>query len=231
MNETVWPQESALTRREMALGLAYLPFHTVAMPQLLNALAAVHPWMTTAVANGILYGVGTVFVALAFGRRLFAHYCLWMDRFSRVLLTMCRGYLLYMGLSLILGAVLPLLQPETAVNPNNEALSALRGADFRVTFALAIFIAPILEEILFRGVVFGWVREKFPRGSYAITWALFAAAHLWQFAVPGVPLGALALQYIPLSFALCYCYDKSGCLWAPICLHMINNMMAYNMIA
>ena len=70
--ERTWLREPELTRREAALGLAYLPFHVMAMPQLLNALSVAHPGLTVGVANGILYGLAAVFTALGWYQKLAA---------------------------------------------------------------------------------------------------------------------------------------------------------------
>ena len=230
MKHHPWTLEPELTRREKALGLAYLPFHVLGLPQLLGALATAHPELTTATANLILYGVGMVFLALAFGKRLFAHYNLWVDNAGRVLLTLGKSFLLFMALTVVLAVILPVLQMESLTNPNNEMLMNLSGADFRVTFALAIFIAPILEETLFRGVLFGALRGKSAPAAYGVSCLAFALAHLWQYAALGPQVWLLVLQYLPVSIALCYAYEKTGCLWTPILVHMMNNMLAYNML-
>lgn len=228
--ERTWLREPELTRREAALGLAYLPFHVMAMPQLLNALSVAHPGLTVGVANGILYGLAAVFTALAFGKRLFAHYNIWVDNAGRVLLTLVKSFLLFLGLTAVLSLLLPMAVIEEMVNPNNEALMSLTGTDFRVTHALAIFIAPIVEETLFRGVVFGTLRPKYPFAAYAVTCLVFAGAHLWQFVGQDAMLWLYLLEYLPVSIALCYSYEKTGCLWTPILFHMMNNMLAYNML-
>ena len=54
MNKHPWLREPELPRLEAMLGLVYLPFHVLGLPQLLNALATAHPGLTTAWANGIL---------------------------------------------------------------------------------------------------------------------------------------------------------------------------------
>lgn len=228
--DLTWAREPELPRREAALGLAYLPFHVLAMPQLLEALATAHPGLTAGMSNAILYGIGTLFIALAFGKRLFAHYCIWVDNAGRVLLTLGKSFVIYFGAAALLALLLPVLQVENIVNPNDETLLSLTGTDFRITHALAIFIAPIVEEVLFRGVVFGALRPKYPVGAYIATCLLFAGAHLWRFIGVDTQLYLYVLQYLPVCIALCYAYEKSGCLWTPILFHMMNNMMAYNMM-
>ena len=173
MNKHPWLREPELPRLEAMLGLVYLPFHVLGLPQLLNALATAHPGLTTAWANGILYGVATVFVALAFGKRLYVHYGIWVDSAGGVLISLGKSFLLFIGLTVVLSVFLSVLPVENMINPNNQALLSLTGVDLRVTKALAIFIAPLVEEVLFRGVVFGSLRGKNPVAAYVATfWSL-----------------------------------------------------------
>lgn len=230
MTESRWALEPELTKREALAGLVYLPFHVLGLPQLLGALSVMYPKLTVAWANGILYGVGMVFLALVFGKRLFAHYNIWCDRPGRVWLSLLRSFLLFLALSFALSLLLGLLGADTWENPANEVILSLDGADYRVTCAMAMFLAPLLEETLFRGVLFGALRGSRPVLAYVVSCGVFAAAHLWPYIGLGPMVWLCVLQYLPVSVALCYSYEKSGCLWTPILLHMINNAMAYALL-
>lgn len=230
MKESRWALEPELTKREALLGFVYLPFHVLGLPQLLNALTVMHPKLTVGLANGILYGVGMVFLALAFGKRLFAHYNIWCDKPGRVWLSLLRAFALFYALNWVVSLVLTLVGVDGTANPSNQNILSLEGRDFRVTYALALFLAPMLEETLFRGVLFGSLRGQNPVLAYVVSYVVFAAAHLWPYIGAGGDLWLYALQYLPISLALCYAYEKSGCLWTPILLHMINNAMAYALL-
>jgi hypothetical protein len=81
---------------------------------------------------------------------------------------------------------------------------------FGMTFVTGI-VAPIAEEIAFRGVLYGWLRQRFgvPAGV-AISALLFSVAH-------GIPalIPALAVQGMVLALL----YERSGSLWPPIITH------------
>lgn len=81
---------------------------------------------------------------------------------------------------------------------------------FGMTFVTGI-VAPIAEEIAFRGVLYGWLRQRFgvPAGV-AISALLFSVAH-------GIPalIPALAVQGMVLALL----YERSGSLWPPIIAH------------
>lgn len=84
--------------------------------------------------------------------------------------------------------------------------------------------APISEEVCFRGMLFGGIRTRLPMWAAALAaGVVFGLLHYstgWS-AVPAlVGLGAI--------FAVVY--EKSGTIWAPIAMHMMNNAIALTVL-
>ncbi len=101
---------------------------------------------------------------------------------------------------------------------------ALNHSDPVTLFSLglaAVVMAPIGEELLFRGFLFRYFRQRFGFGvSLAVSSALFALLHFSpEQALPYMGLGA--------AFALTYAWV--GNLWAPIIVHGLWNLAAYVM--
>ena len=90
-----------------------------------------------------------------------------------------------------------------------------------LTLLILVFLAPFVEETLFRGLVFGGLKEKSRPLAYAVSCALFALVHVWQFAVANRdPAYFLQMvQYLIPGLVLAWAYDHSGTLWASIGLH------------
>lgn len=89
-----------------------------------------------------------------------------------------------------------------------------------VTLALAVIIAPLVEEILYRGLLQSALVRLTGRvwGGVLITSALFAAAHMGPVtSTPGL------LQIFVLSTALGLAYEKSRRLGVPIGMHVAFN--------
>ncbi len=88
--------------------------------------------------------------------------------------------------------------------------------------AVTCVVAPICEELLFRGFIFRALRNW--RGVWpaaAITGLLFGAVH---------GLSAPAVDLLPLAFlgvVLCLVYERSGSLYPCIALHVLNNAIAF----
>ena len=80
---------------------------------------------------------------------------------------------------------------------------------------LGIVVAPVTEELLFRGALFGSLRPRIgSRAAAVLSSLLFAAVH--------GSLTALAPLFV-LALVLCWVYERSGSLVAPVVVHMLFN--------
>jgi membrane protease YdiL (CAAX protease family) len=83
------------------------------------------------------------------------------------------------------------------------------------TLLAAVLVAPICEEIFFRGFVFSGLRRAMPPG-----WAIFLSALI--FAVAHADPGSFAVLFI-IGLALAFLRWRTRSLWPGIALHFINN--------
>jgi membrane protease YdiL (CAAX protease family) len=89
-----------------------------------------------------------------------------------------------------------------------------------VQILLIVIAAPISEEVCFRGMLFGGLREKLPRlGAAMITGLVFGGLHALT-GVSAVP------PLIVFGFLLALLYEKTGSIVPGIILHMLNNSVA-----
>ena len=93
---------------------------------------------------------------------------------------------------------------------------------------IVVVLAPFVEEVLFRGLVFGNLKLKSRPVAYVVSCALFAALQVWQFAVvrQDMTYFIVMLQYLVPGFMLAWVYDRSGTLWTAIGLHAAANALA-----
>jgi CAAX protease family protein len=85
---------------------------------------------------------------------------------------------------------------------------------------LIVFAAPVSEEVCFRGMLFGGLRERLPRiGAAAISALIFGGLH----AITGV---SAVPPLIAFGFVLALLYEKTGSIVPGILLHMLNNSVA-----
>lgn len=137
------------------------------------------------------------------------------------------GWGLYYILNIAAAALLSGVEFLNAANPNDDTVSELVKTQGGAMKAAAVFLAPVVEEVIFRGGLFCSVRRKNRVLAYALSITLFALYHCWQYALAYMDLRYLLfmLQYIPAGFVLCWCYDKSGSIWTSIFFHMSVNML------
>ena len=137
------------------------------------------------------------------------------------------GLVAFYGLNELLFRVTRLLWGN-GVNLNDVAVSAQIEGEPRTTVLIVVFLAPFVEEVLFRGYVFGSLRDHSRAAAYVISCVLFAFLHVWQFAAGdllSVSRILLLIQYLVPGLVLAWSYDRSGNLWAPILIHMSANAL------
>jgi uncharacterized protein len=79
-------------------------------------------------------------------------------------------------------------------------------------------MAPVAEEIIFRGLLYGWLRRF---------WTILPAA-LLSAAIFGLIHGmvpVIAAAFV-VGLALAYVYERTGSLWAPAIVHATQNCVA-----
>ncbi len=113
------------------------------------------------------------------------------------------------------------IEQRFGVDPTQQALSQTAAAPglLPIVFVSGAIIAPIAEEIVFRGYMYKAFRDRVKPG-YAIllSAALFSVIHLeWR----------AALSLFVIGIVLAYVYEKTGNLMAPITLHILNNAVAF----
>lgn len=98
---------------------------------------------------------------------------------------------------------------------------------FIMAFVVLVVLAPIVEELLYRGYLYSKLRNSFSIWlSIIITSIAFGAAHLWVGS--GSPLQwAVAVDTFTLSLVMCATREYTGAIWVPIMMHMAKNGIAF----
>jgi membrane protease YdiL (CAAX protease family) len=103
--------------------------------------------------------------------------------------------------------------------PHQEDIADKLGA-IPVQIILIVLAAPVSEEVCFRGMLFGGLRERWPRiGAALLSALIFGGLHATT-GVTAVP------PLIFFGFALALLYEKTGSIVPGILLHMLNNAVA-----
>ena len=88
-----------------------------------------------------------------------------------------------------------------------------------MAFVTLVMLAPLAEEVLFRGYLYGKLRNYIGLiGAIVLSSSCFAAIHLqWN----------VAVDVFALSLVLCGLREFTGSIWAGVVLHMTKNAVAY----
>lgn len=110
--------------------------------------------------------------------------------------------------------------------PAQEVIHMIAGETqlgFQVyLFFVAIVVAPIAEELLFRGIAFPWMTKRIGVGpAMFLVSLLFAAIHMH--------VGSLVPLFV-ISIVFCVAYAYSGSLFVPIIMHGLFNGVNLSMV-
>lgn len=114
------------------------------------------------------------------------------------------------------------------VNDNQITMETLLTQNPWLIAICCCVLAPITEECMLRGLVFGGLHKKNRILAYIVSVLLFALLHVWQTAAYHSFANTLLvmLQYLPVSVALAWTYERSGTIWASITTHALLNAVS-----
>lgn len=134
------------------------------------------------------------------------------------------GALVYQAAAVMLILALQRLVPGFDAGQKQETgfSNTLSPVNAVLVFFVLVVLAPIAEELIFRGYLFGTLRRCVPLVAAAvITSALFGLVHgQWN----------VAVDVFVLSLVSCYLRVRTGALWSSFLLHMAKNAFAFYML-
>lgn len=220
-----------LSTAEQVAGFCYLPFYVVLLGwgiQWLSELLGLG--LTELQVNVTFFVINCVMIWVIFHNFLIRSFR--AIRFWELVQALILGFCLYYAGNLLFGWIVSLLD-LTITSFNDETILGLISQNKWVMVICSVLLAPIVEETLVRGLLFGVLRRRSRILAYAVTIVFFAVMHVWQYLLVYDFKAVLlaALQYIPASIALGWTYEKSNTVWAPIFLHMTINAISMGIIS
>lgn len=207
---------------ECLCALLWLPVHMFALPRLLVWLL---PQLDASWLNVSVYLIGAVWMLATQLRFLRRDFDPLIERFPRVLVEVAVSYGAMLLLNMAVSTLLLLLSGEVD-NPNNAAVVDMALAQSGPITALAVFLAPFIEELIFRAGLFGLARRRSRVGAYLLCMLAFALYHVWGYARSDPALWLYTLQYLPIGFLLCRVYERTGTIWSSMLLHGLVNYIS-----
>jgi membrane protease YdiL (CAAX protease family) len=120
----------------------------------------------------------------------------------------------------ISGLLSQALFPQTPANQCVSIRNAYAGALWLAILGVAV-IAPLVEEIVFRGMVFGWLRGRAP-----VAWAVVISAALFSLEHIGFLQLTLFLPIFTTGLVLAVLYQHANSIWPAVLVHGTFNLVA-----
>lgn len=217
----------SMTRRETILGWAYLFINLFVLPVLLdmgNALLAA-PLSETQL-NLVYFALNFLLVLAIFHRFLRCSLTLALKSPWRCLRFAAAAFVLYYLAMMVISQGILYVQPEF-VNVNDSAIMDMTGEQYTLMSVATVFLVPVTEETLYRGLLFRGLHEKSRLLAYSVSTIVFSGIHVISYVglYDWVTLLLCFVQYLPAGLALAWAYEKADTIVAPILVHITVNQI------
>lgn len=221
-----------MTRKELLWGFGYFLCYLLVLPAALELLFSLLSWDYSSVSGqlrlNLIYNVvNFLAMVLIFHRFLGKSLAAVTRRFWGFVQAVILGWVLYQTVTFLVIYAVQWARPSLR-NLNNDYFAAQAAENFTLTALPTIFLAPPVEELLFRGLLFGTLHRKSRFLAFAISALAFALVHVTGYLAYYGPLDGLLLllQYLPAGLALGWAYEKADTILAPMVIHMIINAIS-----
>lgn len=127
----------------------------------------------------------------------------------------------------IVGGLITLLLGGDQTSVNQEFISKITIAHPMIMMITTVVFAPVLEEIVFRGLVFSWLYEWHPKVAHFISSLFFGFVHVMLAMMSGnVGEWVQIFAYFFKGFVLSYLYEKRNNIFVPMLTHCVNNLIS-----
>ena len=212
-----------LTREEQTRGYVFFALFFLVFPVLKMGVEWAFDhlfglYLSEAISAAVYYYIMAVLTMVVFWSFLKNAGRILTDFLPENLFALITGFAGGQLLKLLMGFL-----PWPLEDPNPVSWAEQYAYSPAATVLIVVILIPVVEEVLFRGLLFGALRKRSRTAAWLASAVLFAVYSVWTFAVAygDVRYLILALQYLPMSLALTWCYDRGGSIWSPILLHAI----------
>ena len=212
-----------LTRREQFRGLIFFALYFLVFPVLKMWVEWFFDhffglYLSEAMSSVVYYCIMGVLTVLVFGSFLKNSLAILLDFLPENLLAFATG--------LVGAGVLHVLMnflPWPVENPNTITWAEQYAYSPAATVVIVVILMPLIDEVLFRGLLFGSLRRYSRPLAWTASVLLFMLYSVWTFAVAygDARYLVLACQYLPMALALTWCYDRGGSIWSAVTLHVV----------
>ena len=215
------------TKKENIAGFVYIIIQLLLLPTVLSLInEALSSPFSPGALNFIFFAVNFICIAVIFHRFLLTSIRQLIGNPFATLKPALFGFVLYQAGKFLIGIIILSLYPDFS-NLNDNAIMDSVAQNYTLMSFGTILLAPVAEEVLYRGVVFGSIHKKSPAMAYIISTTVFSLIHIIGYIHVYTPMALLCsfLLYLPAGLCLAWAYAKSGNIIAPILIHIAVNQL------
>lgn len=211
--------------KEIKYGILLLLFQQLVLPLLLAFL-----WgrtMTAAEFNLCYFAINLLTTVLVFRCFIWKSVKSSTWNTGRFILSVAIGYVVYYIASTIISFLILIFHPDF-LNLNDDSILSMAQQQMPLIIVGTVLLVPPVEEIMFRGLIFGSLYNRRPVLAYILSSVLFSLIHLLGYIQVYTPTEFLLafIQYLPAGFILAWTYVRADTIFAPILLHALINSIA-----
>ena len=217
----------ATTRQENILGYIYLAFSQILLSSLIAIVAYLWGYpLSITTLNIIYFLMNFVSVVAIFHRFLGRSLQAAWKNIPKCLINVLIGFGIYYWGTILLGFLITRIDPSFA-NVNDQAVTGMVQENPLMMSICTVILVPVVEETLYRGLIFQQLQRKHRALAYIVSVAVFSAIHVAGFigSVNWLTLLLCFAQYLPAGIALAWAYERADTIVAPILIHMIINQI------
>ena len=218
----------SMRRAEKILGWLYMAFSVLLLPSVLLWFnGKLSDPMNEGTLNFVFYLTNFLFILCIFHRFLRdSLVAAWRDIWNFIQAVVL-GYVAYWAASKAMDLIMSYLLPGFS-NVNDASIAAMAKANYTLILIGVVFLVPLAEEVLYRGLIFRNLWQSSKVAAYLVSMAAFAAIHVLGY-IGSEDITRLVLcfiQYLPAGLCLAWTYTKADSIFAPIVMHTVINAVA-----
>ena len=221
-----------MSRGEKVFGWLYLAFQLLLLPSVLTWVnIQLGSPMNQAVYNFVYYVVNFTAMVCIFHRFLRDSLAAaWADIWNFIQ-SVVLGFVAYLACSKVFDWVISLIHANLS-NINDSTVTAMLRSNYVLMVICVVVLAPVTEELLYRGLIFRNIWQQSEVAGYLISMVAFAAIHVLGYIGTTDPVTLILcfIQYLPAGLCLAWTYTKADNLFAPIVVHALNNAVMIGLV-
>ena len=219
----------SLTHNEQVLGWSAWGLQQLVLPAAISLLVpAFAPGMNDAEQNFLYLAASFLLITAVMLRFLRQSLNIFTQRLFYALRWAGICYILYWVSFLTLTFLLTTLVPGFQ-NINDTSIFELFSSNRTLTAIGVVVLAPIMEELIYRGIIFGTFYPRSRLAAYVLSCIAFSAIHVAGYIgqKDALTLVLCFVQYFPGGLCLAWAYDRSGTIWTTILMHIAINQTVF----